>query len=108
MLTSGCRRSVPRSIARDVASGVFARNTRTFATLRFVPISIRRFANSSSFSVKYITFSVLIHSHPHYLQKLYLINYPVNDIKASLLLGNARWFYIDNPVNRDETRRNSV
>jgi len=61
MLTSGWRRSVPLSIARDVASGVFARNTSTLATFLLVPISMRRFANSSSFSVKYITFSVLIH-----------------------------------------------
>src|SRR5208283_2099890 len=66
ILTSGWRRSVPRSIARDVASEMFTKNTSTFATFFFVPVSMRRFANSSSFSVKYITVSVLKLSTPDY------------------------------------------
>ena len=43
MLISGWRMSVPRSIAREVAYGVFARNTRTLAIFFLVLISLRDF-----------------------------------------------------------------
>jgi len=46
------REATSRSISWEVASGIFAKNTSTFAIFLLVPILMRRFANSSSFSVK--------------------------------------------------------